>query len=50
MFFWNAIIPPLVWFIDPWTIKKNHEREEERKKSLDRKCFLTQKEVHDLVE
>lgn len=27
VFVWNAVIPPLVWLIDPWTHQKNYKRE-----------------------
>jgi len=50
MFVWNAIIPPFVWFSDPWTIKKNYDRKKEHEKALKGECYLTQKEVHNLVE
>ena len=50
VFFWNAIIPPFVWFIDPWTMMKDKKRAEEIKKSKENKCYLTQKEAHGLME
>lgn len=29
VFIWNAIIPPMVWLIDPWTLIKDYKRNQE---------------------
>jgi len=50
VFVLNAVIPPLVWFIDPWTHQKNYKREEEIKKAKRKQCYLTQKECNELNE
>lgn len=50
VFLWNAVIPPMVWLWDPWSMIKNHERNQALKQALHKSCYLTQKEANLLME
>lgn len=39
IFVLNALLPPLIWLIDPWTLLKNYKRDVEVDKGSD--CLLT---------
>lgn len=48
IFILNAFIGPLVWWIDPWSIKKYFQKKfmMQRVKKLDNKIVLTQQEAN----
>lgn len=39
IFVLNALLPPFIWFVDPWTLIKNYKRDKEIDKATD--CLLT---------
>ena len=39
IFVLNALLPPFIWFVDPWTLIKNYKRDREIEKGTD--CLLT---------
>ena len=43
VFILNALIPPLVWLINPWYIQRKRERDTEEKLHLESRSVLTQK-------
>lgn len=50
VFIMNAIVPPFVWLVDPWTIKKVLQRILIRRKVIatKNKIPVTQKEANEL--
>jgi hypothetical protein len=48
IFILNALYPPLVWLVDPWSIIKNWQRR--RAIKLGDKALLTQQETNELME
>jgi hypothetical protein len=48
VFLLNAFIPPIVWFIDPWSLSHEYKLNKELK-NFDL-CVLTQQELNELME
>jgi len=45
VFIFNAFIPPLAWFVDPWSIIKRYKRNKELKKKTS-SCTQQQANIH----
>ncbi|EAR87534.2 transmembrane protein, putative (macronuclear) [Tetrahymena thermophila SB210] len=50
VFLWNAILPPLVWIINPYQIYKENKRKKQLQLAKQKMCFLTQQEANELME
>ncbi|KAL4466070.1 hypothetical protein ABPG74_004307 [Tetrahymena malaccensis] len=50
VFLWNAILPPLVWIINPYQIYKESKRKKQLQLAKQKMCFLTQQEANELME
>ncbi|CAD8169509.1 unnamed protein product [Paramecium pentaurelia] len=48
VFLLNAFIPPIVWFVDPWSIQKDYQRQKQQKNI--KNCVLTQQEANEIME
>ncbi|CAK58012.1 unnamed protein product (macronuclear) [Paramecium tetraurelia] len=48
VFLLNAFIPPIVWFVDPWSIQKDYQRQKQQKNV--KNCVLTQQEANEIME
>ncbi|CAD8115777.1 unnamed protein product [Paramecium sonneborni] len=48
VFLLNAFIPPIVWFVDPWSIQKDYQRQKQQKNA--KNCILTQQEANEIME
>ncbi|CAD8112660.1 unnamed protein product [Paramecium sonneborni] len=48
VFLLNAFIPPILWFVDPWSIQKDYQRQQQQKNA--KNCVLTQQEANEIME